>query len=69
LARQIIDLLDHPEAAASLAQRGQALVQTRFNWSVVGSNLAETYARIIARHRRGPANLPQETSMAPSNQL
>jgi glycosyltransferase involved in cell wall biosynthesis len=52
LAGQILDLLDHPEAAAGMAQRGKALVQEHYQWSRVGVSLSEAYARIIAEHRR-----------------
>ena len=52
LAEQILDLLDHPESAAGMAQRGKALVQDYYQWSRVGVSLSEAYARIIAEHRR-----------------
>ncbi len=51
LAEQILDLLDHPEAAAQMGRKGRALVQERFQWPQVGRSLAEAYARIIAEHR------------------
>jgi glycosyltransferase involved in cell wall biosynthesis len=47
LADQILDLLDHPEAAAHLGQRGRSLVESCFQWPRVARSLAEAYERII----------------------
>ncbi len=52
LADQILDLLEHPEAAQHMGQKGRALVAERFQWPRVGRSLAEAYARIIDEHRR-----------------
>ena len=51
LAEQILDLLEHPEAARHLGRKGRALVQERFLWDRVGRSLAEAYERIIEEHR------------------
>jgi glycosyltransferase involved in cell wall biosynthesis len=58
LADQILDLLDHPEAAQHMGQKGRALVQERFQWPRVGRSLAEAYIRIIDEHRRNRDRKP-----------
>jgi len=62
LADQLLDLLDHPEAAAGMAQRGKTLVQNHFQWPQIGQSLADAYARILDEHRR--KQLSQETPLA-----
>ncbi|MEJ2670839.1 MAG: glycosyltransferase [Deltaproteobacteria bacterium] len=63
LAEQLMELLDHPEAAAAMAQRGKNLVQQQFQWPEIGRRLAETYARIIAEHRAAEPSRGGETSV------
>jgi glycosyltransferase involved in cell wall biosynthesis len=58
LADQILDLLEHPEAAQHMGQKGRALVQERFQWPRVGRSLAEAYVRIIDEHRRNRERQP-----------
>ena len=58
LADQILDLLDHPEAAQHMGQKGRALVRERFQWPRVGRSLAEAYIRIIDEHRRNRDRKP-----------
>jgi glycosyltransferase involved in cell wall biosynthesis len=50
LADQILDLLDHPEAATQMGRQGRSLVQERFQWPQIAQRLAEAYARIIEAH-------------------
>jgi glycosyltransferase involved in cell wall biosynthesis len=52
LADQILDLLDHPDAATHMGQQGRALVQERFQWHQIGQRLVKAYGRIIAAHHR-----------------
>lgn len=55
LAGQLLEVLDHPEAAAAMARRGKALVAERFQWPRIGQSLAEAYGKIIDEHRRHQA--------------
>jgi glycosyltransferase involved in cell wall biosynthesis len=52
LADQILDLLDHPDAATQMGQQGRSLVQERFQWPQIAQRLAEAYGRIIEAHHR-----------------
>jgi glycosyltransferase involved in cell wall biosynthesis len=64
LADQILDLLDHPMAAAAMAQRGKTLVQERFQWPRIGQSLVDAYTRIIDEYRGHQAKFSQETPLA-----
>jgi glycosyltransferase involved in cell wall biosynthesis len=64
LADQLLDLLDHSNDTAAMAQRGKTLVQERFQWPRIGQSLVDAYARIIDRHRRNRSQLSQETPLA-----
>ncbi len=55
LADQILEILDHPDAARHMGQQGRALVQARFQWPRIGRSLAEAYGRIIDEHQRNRA--------------
>jgi glycosyltransferase involved in cell wall biosynthesis len=48
----ILDLLDKPELARQMGQKGQALVRDEFHWPDIAVRLQETYAILIDRHRR-----------------
>ncbi|MDO9533587.1 MAG: glycosyltransferase [Deltaproteobacteria bacterium] len=52
LADQILELLADPDAAAGMGQKGRALVQDRYQWPRIATQLAEAYVRIIDEHRR-----------------
>jgi len=56
LADQLLDLLDHPEAAACMGRKGRALVQKRFQWPQIARSLAIAYERIINEHRLNRAH-------------
>jgi glycosyltransferase involved in cell wall biosynthesis len=58
LADQLLDLLNHPEAATAMAQRARTLVQDRYQWIRVGQSLAEAYAQIIDEHRHKQSRRP-----------
>jgi glycosyltransferase involved in cell wall biosynthesis len=47
----ILDLLDKPELAWRMGQKGQALVRDEFHWPDIAVRLQETYAILIDRHR------------------
>ena len=47
----ILDLLDKPELAWQMGQKGQALVRDEFHWPDIAVRLQETYAILIDRHR------------------
>jgi glycosyltransferase involved in cell wall biosynthesis len=64
LADQLLDLLDHPETATAMAQRGKTLVQERFQWPGIGRSLVDVYARIIDEHRRHHLQPTRETTLA-----
>lgn len=65
LADQILDLLDHPEAAAELAKNGRSLVEESFQWPRIAGRLAEAYGRIIDEHHSNRARqLPRSTRLA-----
>jgi len=55
LAAEILDLLQHPQAATQMGLRGRALVAECFQWPMIARRLAEAYGRIIADYqgRRG----------------
>jgi glycosyltransferase involved in cell wall biosynthesis len=55
LADQILNLLDNPEAATYMGQKGRSLVQERFQWPRIARSLVEAYERIIAEHHRNQA--------------
>ena len=70
LADQILDLLDHPEAAAGLAQNGRSLVEERFQWPRIAGRLAEAYGRIIdAYHSQRAGQLTRRTHLAARKKL
>jgi glycosyltransferase involved in cell wall biosynthesis len=52
LAAQILDLLDKPEAARRMGQKGRSLAQERFQWAGIARSLAEAYERIIKEHQK-----------------
>jgi glycosyltransferase involved in cell wall biosynthesis len=54
LADQILDLLDHRDAAHHMGLRGRALVKERYQWGKVAEAMAEVYGSILA-DRRKPA--------------
>jgi len=56
LADQLLDLVDHPEAAACMGRKGRALVQERFQWPQIARSLAIAYERIINEHRLNRAH-------------
>ena len=66
LADQILDLLDHPEAAQHMGQKGRALVKERFQWPRIGRSLAEAYGRIIDEHRRDRERKPTQSRSQPA---
>ena len=47
----ILDLLDKPEMARQMGQKGQALVRDEFYWPDIAVRLQEAYAILIDRHR------------------
>ena len=47
----ILDLLDKPEMAWQMGQKGQALVRDEFHWPDIAVRLQEAYAILIDRHR------------------
>ena len=51
LTEAILDLLDKPEMARQMGQKGQALVRDEFQWPDIAVRLQETYAILIDRHR------------------
>jgi glycosyltransferase involved in cell wall biosynthesis len=55
LADQILNLLDNPEAATHMGQKGRSLVQERFQWPRIARSLVEAYERIIDEHHRNQA--------------
>ena len=52
LTEAILDLLDKPEMAREIGQKGQALVRDEFHWPDIALRLQETYAILIERHRQ-----------------
>ena len=51
LTEAILDLLDKPEMARQMGQKGQVLVRDEFQWPDIAVRLQETYAILIDRHR------------------
>ncbi|GAB6907265.1 Glycosyl transferase group 1 [Desulfosarcina cetonica] len=51
LARAICDLLDHPERAAELGNRGYQRVQQRFTWQHAAEKTAQAYRETIRDYR------------------
>ena len=51
LTEAILDLLDKPEMARQMGQKGQALVRDEFQWPDIAVRLQETYAILIDRYR------------------
>jgi glycosyltransferase involved in cell wall biosynthesis len=69
LADQILNLLDDPEEAFGMGQKGRALVKDRFQWPMIGRSLAEAYGRIIDEARRDRERKPaQSRPQAGANQ-
>jgi glycosyltransferase involved in cell wall biosynthesis len=60
LARQVIDLLSHPEAAWAMGERAARRVRGYFTWERAGRQLLEVYAKLIGRGLAGtpPATPP-----------
>jgi glycosyltransferase involved in cell wall biosynthesis len=60
LARQVIYLLSHPEAARDLAQRAAEKVSQTFTWRQSGERLLEVYAHLMETEApgRAPATTP-----------
>jgi glycosyltransferase involved in cell wall biosynthesis len=52
LTEEILNLLDKPEMASQMGQKGQRLVREEFQWHNIAMRLQESYAMIIDRHRR-----------------
>jgi len=52
LADGILDLLDKPETAYQMGQKGKKLVRDDYEWHNIAIRLQESYAAIIDRHRR-----------------
>lgn len=61
LADQILNLLDAPDAAAAMGQKGRALVKDRFQWPQIGRSLAEAYGWIIEEYRQGRERKPSQS--------
>ena len=51
LTAAILDLLDKPEMARQMGQKGQALVRDEFQWPDIAVRLQETYAILIDQYR------------------
>jgi glycosyltransferase involved in cell wall biosynthesis len=51
LSEAILDLLDKPEMARQMGQKGQALVRDEFHWPDIAVRLQEAYTILIDRHR------------------
>jgi glycosyltransferase involved in cell wall biosynthesis len=51
LTEAILDLLDKPEMARQMGQKGHALVRDEFQWPDIAVRLQETYAILIDRYR------------------
>ena len=51
LTEAILELLDKPELAGQMGQKGQALVRDEFQWPDIAVRLQETYAILIDRYR------------------
>jgi glycosyltransferase involved in cell wall biosynthesis len=43
----IVGLIEHPEQRKQLGDAGRALVSKRYDWTMVGANLFETYQRLL----------------------
>jgi glycosyltransferase involved in cell wall biosynthesis len=52
LTEEILHLLDEPEMACQMGQKGQTLVREEFQWHNIAMRLQESYAMIIDRHHR-----------------
>jgi glycosyltransferase involved in cell wall biosynthesis len=44
--------LEDPERRRRAAQRGRALVRSRFDWGVVSKTISATYQTVLQEHRR-----------------
>ena len=51
LTEAILDLLDKPEMARQMGQKGHTLVRDEFQWPDIAVRLQETYAILIDRYR------------------
>jgi glycosyltransferase involved in cell wall biosynthesis len=51
LTEAILDLLDKPEMARQMGQKGHALIRDEFQWPDIAVRLQETYAILIDRYR------------------
>jgi glycosyltransferase involved in cell wall biosynthesis len=60
LARQVINLLSHPEAAQAMGERAARRVRQYFTWERAGGQLLEVYSDLIRKeaHGRSPAGPP-----------
>lgn len=48
-ARAVGHLLDHPQEAQELGQRGREVVEHCFNWEVEAQKLLDLYVRVLAQ--------------------
>ncbi len=48
-AAAIVDILDHPQTARSIGQKGRELVLRQYDWNIMGQLLKDMYHEIIQR--------------------
>lgn len=53
----ILSLLDSPERRQALGRAARALVQTRYDWSILANDMDEAYRRALGRPKAEPARL------------
>lgn len=58
LACAIEYLLDHPEEARRMGQRGKKAVEDKYNWKPEGVRLVEFYATLLPQSAREPVQAP-----------
>ena len=51
IAEAVAYLLDHPDEAAAMGERGRAAVEARYNWEAEAGNLQALYARLVSEGR------------------
>jgi len=64
VAEAIVSLLDEPEMAAQMGQRGYKKAREKFNWKNVKSKISDLYRDAIDEHNNRPAEYHKKTKTA-----
>jgi glycosyltransferase involved in cell wall biosynthesis len=52
LAKAIVELLKNPEKSRKMGERGRQLVETKYNWATIGTQIENIYKMVLEKKKR-----------------